>query len=309
MQPAPRIAALGEVLWDLLPDGPALGGAPANFAATLAGLMRGDDPDVEPVALISSVGEDARGEAALKQLRARSISTGWIVRDAKHPTGTVEVALHHGVAQYTICNGVAWDFIPCDPQLLALAPQFDALYFGTLAQRSPVSRVTLRALIEATRPNCLRVLDVNLRAPWWTPEILRWSCGVATVVKMSEEEIPALLEALELNGAPQEAVDAAQTLLQRFPVALVAITRGAQGSLLVSRDAVIEEPGVQVEVIDTIGAGDAFTAGLTYGLLRDARLQQAAVLANRCGAWAASQAGGMPPMSAVDRNRLVAGIF
>jgi fructokinase len=309
MQPPPNIAALGEVLWDLLPNGPALGGAPANFAATLAGLMRENPGGADCVSLVSSVGEDARGLGALEQLEARQVSTRWIVRDATHPTGTVEIALKDGIAQYTICSGAAWDFIPCDPGLLALAPQLDAVYFGTLAQRSPVSRATLRALIDATRRDCLRVLDINLRAPWWTPEILRWSCAAATVVKMSEEEVPALLDALELDGAPQDAVNAAHALLRRFPVEMVAITRGAQGSLLVLRAAVIDEPGIPARVADTIGAGDAFTAGLAYALLAGGTPRQAVMLANRCGAWGASRVGGMPPMSAQDRNQLLAGIF
>jgi fructokinase len=309
MDPSPRVIAFGELLWDLLPAGPALGGAPANFAATLAGLMQRDSDDAGHVALVSSVGQDARGAAALEQLRARSVSTEWIVQDPGHPTGAVEVALAGGAPTYTICKDAAWDFIAGEPRLLAVAPHLGVMYFGTLAQRSEVSRATLRTLVDATSRDCLRLLDINLRAPWWTAEILRWSCGAASVVKMSAEEMPELVRALELDADAENAVDAAQSLLQRFAVELVAITCGAEGSLLVARDAVVEEPGMPVRVADTIGAGDAFTAGLTYALLQGLPLQPAAALANRCGAWAACRPGGMPPMTAEDRDRLLAGIF
>jgi fructokinase len=309
MDPSPRVLAFGELLWDLLPDGPALGGAPANFAAMLAGLMRQNSDEPGHVALFSSVGQDALEAAALEQLRARFVSTEWIAQDPTHPTGAVEIALVDGVPSYTIREDVAWDFIAGDPRLLALAPHLGVVYFGTLAQRSEISRATLQALVDATSRDCLRLLDINLRPPWWTPEILRWSCSAASVVKMSAEEVPELVRTLGLDVDAEDAVDAAQSLLQRFAVELVAITRGAEGSLLVARDAVIEEPGLPVRVADTVGAGDAFTAGLTYALLQGLPLQPAAALANRCGAWAASRPGGMPPMTAEDRDRLLAGIF
>jgi fructokinase len=309
MTRAPRILAYGELLWDLLPGGPALGGAPANFAVTLAGLMNGDFSESEPVALVSSVGGDARGATALAQLRERKVCADWIARDAVHPTGTVEVTLHAGIASYAIRDGAAWDFIPRNEELLAAAPRLAMLYFGTLAQRAATSRTTLQALADATPPGCLRVLDVNLRTPWWTPEILRWSCSTATVVKMSAEEIPQLIEALALDVDRRDIVDAARSLLQAFAVRLVAITRGAEGCLLITREAVVDQPGIPVRVVDTIGSGDAFTAGLTCALLHSAPLQQAALLANRCGAWVASRQGGMPPMTVEDRNRLLGGIF
>ena len=304
-----RVAAIGELLWDLLPEAPQLGGAPANFAAMLAGLMRQDSDEPGHVALVSSVGQDALGATALEQLRARFVSTEWIAQDAAHPTGAVEIALAEGVPAYTIRQNVAWDFIPGDPRLLALAPLLGVLYFGTLAQRSEVSRATLQALVDATRRDCLRLLDINLRPPWWTPEILRWSCSSANVVKMSAEEVPELARALELDVDPEDPVDAARSLLQGFAVELVAITCGAEGSLLVARDAVVEQPGNPVRVADTVGAGDAFTAGLTYALLQGFPLESAAALANRCGSWAASRPGGMPPMTADDREHLLAGIF
>ncbi|HTU49887.1 MAG TPA: PfkB family carbohydrate kinase, partial [Acidobacteriaceae bacterium] len=159
-----RVAAIGEILWDLLPEGPQLGGAPANFAAILAQMFACDAATLAgEVFLVTSVGDDPLGKLAREQLIAHQVRPDFIASDPNRPTGTVEVQLDAELGpRYRICNHVAWDNVPDIPQLAALAPTLDAICFGTLAQRSPATRTTLRSLVASTRADCLRVFDVNL---------------------------------------------------------------------------------------------------------------------------------------------------
>jgi fructokinase len=297
-----RVAAIGELLWDLLPDGPQLGGAPANFAAILAQTL-GCEPHASgsEVFLISCVGDDSLGKQAREQLIARCVLPDFIAVDPNRPTGTVEVRLDPELSpSYRICDHVAWDAVPETPQLTALAPTLDAICFGTLAQRSPVSRTTLRSLVASTRTECLRVFDVNLRAPDWNAESIVWGCRHATIVKMNHEEVKHIANAIGA-GSEDTPLQVAYSLLQQFPIQLVAITRGSHGSLLVTRDDMNEHPGIPVRVVDSIGAGDCFTAALTYFSLDHQPLPVLAEGANRWGAWAASQRGGMPLVDPASR--------
>ena len=300
-----RIAAIGELLWDLLPDGPQLGGAPANFAAILAQMFpcNAATPDGE-VFLVSCVGDDPLGIEAHARLAAHGVRPDFIAVDRSRPTGTVEVWLDsQGTAHYRISSPVAWDAVPETPQLGTLAPTLDAVCFGTLAQRFPRTRATLRALVAATRPGCLRVFDVNLREPDWTEEAILWGCEHATIFKMNHEEVAHIAKAI---GADEQETPlrVAHSLLNQFPLQLVAITRGCHGSLLATRDAVNEHPGIPTHMVDSIGAGDCFTAALTYFSLLHRPLSIVAEAANRWGAWGASQRGGMPFLDAASRSYL-----
>jgi fructokinase len=294
-----RVAAIGELLWDLLPDGPQLGGAPANFAAMLAQMFAcGAAKPRGEVFLVSCVGEDTLGMQARQQLIAHSVRPDFIGVDPSFPTGTVEVELDAKLEpRYRICKHVAWDAVPDTPQLAALAPTLDAVCFGTLAQRSTITRTTLRPLVASTRPDCLRIFDVNLRAPDWTAEAILWGCQHATALKMNDEEVPHIANAIDA-GTIDTPLQVAHALLNQFPIRLVAITRGPKGSLLVSREAVNDHPGISTHVVDLIGAGDCFTAALTYFSLYHQPLPIVAEAANRWGAWAASQHGSMPLLDA-----------
>jgi fructokinase len=304
MQPHFRIAAIGELLWDLLPDGPQLGGAPANFAAMSASLAMAvsSNPEDE-IFLISRVGDDPLGRHAFEQLATHGVALDHISIDSAHATGTVTVSLAAATGPtYRIEEDAAWDYISETPHLTALAPTLDAICFGTLAQRSPVTRKTLRRLVDSTRSNCVRIFDVNLRAPYWMAEALSWGCAHATILKMNDEEVPHLARALDAPAQEKTPLQIAHFLLGRFPIKLVAITRGAKGSLLVTREAMYDHPGVAAKVVDAIGAGDAFTAALTYSVLRKISLPCMAEAANRWGAWVAAQRGGMPPMDESTRR-------
>jgi fructokinase len=305
-----RVAAIGELLWDLLPDGPQLGGAPANFAAILAQMSAcAAANSADEVFLVSRIGNDPLGTQAREQLIAHKVRPDYISLDRSHPTGIVDVLLDDADQgpRYRIHENVAWDYVPKTPSLSALAPTLDAICFGTLAQRSPVTQTTLRSLVAATRADCLRVFDVNLREPDWTAETVAWGCAHATILKMNQEEVAHVAQAI---SAPKEQtpLSVARFLLDRFPIQLVAITRGPHGSLLVTREAVHDHPGIPVHVADSIGAGDCFTAALAYYALRHRSLPVLSEAANRWGAWAATQRGGMPILDTQTWTHLEAAI-
>ena len=310
MQQPKRIAAIGELVWDLLPGGPQLGGAPANFAAMTANLTASSANGGDETYLISRVGDDAYGKLALQQLAAHHVELNTISVDPIHATGSVIVVLSTDADPvYRIHEDAAWDYLVETPELHALASSLDAICFGTLAQRCPVTHATLRTLVERTRPECLRVFDVNLRDPYWTSEALLWGCAHATILKMSHEEVPHVLRAVDTSTSSESILlQAVRFLLDRFPIQMVAITRGGRGSLMVTREAVHDHPGVASTVADSIGAGDAFMAALTLYALRDRPLAVLAEAANRWGAWVASQSGGMPFLDENIRREIEAAI-
>jgi fructokinase len=289
------ILGIGELLWDLLPEGELLGGAPANFAV-MAGRLGNH------AAILSRVGRDDLGREALLRLESMPVDGSFLQIDPGHDTGRVTVQLEAGQPSYTIHHPAAWDFLELTDSWVQLAERADAICFGSLAQRSQESRQTIQTLVAQTRSACVRVFDVNLRAPYYSCESLVESLELASVVKMNDAELPLLLA---LVGLPEEGErpqdlslrQGAARLMGEFPtVELVAVTRGSQGSLLVGREEWHEHPGIGVAVADTVGAGDAFTAALTHGLLQGADLATLNEVGNRCGAWVASQTGAMPEL-------------
>jgi fructokinase len=288
------ILGIGELLWDVLPEGPRLGGAPANFTV-MAGRL-GDH-----AVLLSRIGRDDFGREAVRELGALPADTGYLQSDPSHETGRVTVSFVNGQPEYIIHQPAAWDAMEPSEQWLNLAERADAICFGSLAQRSPESRKTIQALARRTSSRCHRIFDVNLRAPFYSADVIRESLVLATVVKMNDVEVPLVLSLLGLpveEDSPAGSLrSGASRLLAEFPSPrLVAITRGGHGSLLVARDEWHEHPGYPIKVADTIGAGDAFTAAMTHYLLRGAGLATLNEAGNRWGGWVASQSGAMPPL-------------
>ncbi len=280
------IVGLGELLWDLLPEGKKPGGAPANFAYHARALGDEGLP-------VSRIGADPLGQELRARLAALGLPAEHVQVDPRRPTGTVHVALDsRGVPTYTITPEVAWDYLAWDRGLEALATRADAVCFGSLAQRGPVSRATIRAFLAATRPGCLGVFDVNLRQSWYSPEVLRDSLQRCSIAKLNETELPVVLRALGLPAGGLE--EGCRCLREAFGLALVCLTLGAEGSLLCTASGCSRSPGVKVEVADTVGSGDAFTAVLCHHWLRGASLARTAEAANRYGAWVASQVGPTP---------------
>lgn len=286
---APLILAIGEILWDLFPAGRQLGGAPANFAWHAAQL--GADARVA-----TAVGEDDLGREILATLAARNTDTSFITRDVGHPTGTVTVSLSGGgQPAYTIHENVAWDFTPCSPALLDLARRADCICYGTLAQRSPQTRRTIAAVLAASRPEALRIFDINLRQQYYGRETIVASLGSTTVLKIDDEELPVLGRLLGLTNSPSD-------ILGRFAnLRLIALTRGAHGSLLIGPDGSFDHPGYPIDATqraDTVGAGDAFTAALAVGLLRGQSLASTSERANRLAAYVCTRPGATPAIPA-----------
>jgi fructokinase len=308
------VLAVGELLWDMMPSGARLGGTTANFAVLTAQLG-------EYAALISCVGDDPLGREATGLLAA--LASGAAVKahldlsgiqvSPSLPTGTVSVTVNEeGRPQYRIDRPVAWDAISLTQQLLERAGQAAVICFGTLAQRAQLSRNSIRALVEAAGPRCVRVCDLNIRAPFCTTEVLEWCMSHADVLKVSDEELPEVARLLGKPGIAagfpcdssdsaltEVATQAAVALLDSSPQCkLVSITLGPHGSLLASREAVYRHMGRVVEVRDTVGAGDAFTAGTVHAYIRAASLAQISEVSNLCGSYVASQVGATPELPA-----------
>jgi fructokinase len=282
------VIGLGELLWDMFPEGKQLGGAPANFAYMTR--LLGDEGIVA-----SRVGGDALGRAAGRRLERLGVRATHVQVDAAHPTGTVKVAVDPaGQPTFEIAEGVAWDFFEWTPQWRALAERADAVCFGSLAQRFPQSCATIRQFLSALRPGTTRVFDVNLRQSFYNAETLAESAKLVDIMKVNSDELPIVAKLLKIPFIYDE-VRAAHWLRDILGLKLVCITRGAKGSLVVSADEVSEHLGFRIHVADTVGAGDAFTAALVYHYLRHASVTTLNEAANRMGAWVASQTGATPP--------------
>jgi len=281
------VVGLGELLWDVFPEGRQLGGAPANFAYMTS--LLGDTGIVA-----SRVGVDALGSEAKQRLQALGLQTSFVQVDARCPTGTVKVNVDPaGQPTFKIETSVAWDAFEWTPKWRALAKQADAVCFGSLAQRCPESRETIGAFLAAMRPGATRVFDVNLRQDFYSVEILSKSAALADIIKVNHEELPVVAKLLGIPFIYDER-RAAQWLRDTFGTKLVCMTRGAKGSLLVGEDETSEHSGYRVYVADTVGAGDAFTAALVYHYLRHASVSTMNEAANRMGAWVASETGATP---------------
>ena len=281
-----RVVGLGEVLWDLLPGGPSLGGAPANFAYITT--LMGDQGIVA-----SRVGEDSRGIDALRRLEELGLNIDYVQTDREHLTGVVNVKVDgHGVAEYEIAQPVAWDFLEWNPDWQQLAQDADAVCFGLLAQRSEKSCATIRQFLAGAPEHTLKVFDVNLRQSYYSADVLSESIRLADVVKLNDDELPRLMELMNMSEKDETA--SARRLSRDYGLKVVCITRGSHGSLLVAGEDVSEHPGFRVSVADTVGSGDAFTAGLVHEYLHGASLDLMNEVANLVGAWVASEVGAMP---------------
>jgi len=281
-----RVVGLGEVLWDLFPGRSCLGGAPANFAYITT--LMGDHGMVA-----SRVGQDSRGVEALRRLEELGVDIDHIQTDREHPTGTVNVRVDsNGQPRFEIAQPVAWDHLQWTPDWQRLAETADAVCFGSLAQRSAASGGTIQRFLNANPRSALKVFDVNLRQSFYSGEILAESMRLADVVKLNDDELPKIMS---LSRIPhKDELFSARRLIETYELDLVSITRGGRGSLLVSADSTSEHPGFKVQVADTVGSGDAFTAGLVHEYLHGASLDLMNEVANLVGAWVASEVGAMP---------------
>lgn len=288
MKSAPLIVGIGEVLWDIYPDAAHFGGAPANFAAHAAALAGRSH-------LVSAVGLDSYGERAAAIMRSRAISCEHLQLDSRHATGSVAVSLDaQRVANYRFAADAAWDHIAWTPALGELATRCDAVCFGTLGQRGPVSRNTIRRFLRATRPDALRVFDVNLRQGFYDADTILASLELASAVKLNECELPIVAHFAELD--PGDEATTLRALAERFELSVAVLTLGDQGSLLYADGALDRHPATATTVADTVGAGDSFTAAVVVGTLQSLPLSVINRHANAVAAFVCSKPGATPEL-------------
>ena len=276
------IVGIGEILWDMLPSGKALGGAPANFAyhATRLG---------EEGWAVSAIGPDALGREILDIVAEKRLKS--LISCTDKPTGTVQVELDaKGVPTYTIMEDVAWDNIPFTPEMEALARRADAVCFGSLVQRM-ASRESVLRFLRATRPDTLKVFDINLRQHYYSREVLEESLKLADILKINDEEIRIVADLFGLEG---DDVAACRALIGRYDLRLVILTKGADGSEVITAGETIPQPAGEAKVVDTVGAGDSFTAAFVVAYLRGDSLTDAQRLASDTAAYVCSCKGAMP---------------
>lgn len=287
----PIAVGIGELLWDLLPKGKEMGGAPANFACHAQGLgAKG--------IIVSRVGDDELGREIVSRLEAKGLDISFIGKDPEFPTGTVSVELDSaGGPRFTIHEGVAWDGLVLGPRHESLARETDVVCFGTLAQRSSLTRLAIRRFLAGVPDGCLRVFDANLRQVYFSRESVVESLKRCDVLKLNDAELPVLGDMLGLEGGEGEKL---ARLVGDFRLKAAAMTRGARGCLLCGPGGIMaEHPGYKPEnLADTVGAGDAFTAAFALGLLAGESLEKIAEKANRVASYVCSRPGGMPSLPA-----------
>jgi fructokinase len=289
------VLCFGELLWDELPAGARLGGAPANVAYHLARLGL-------PVRLVSAVGCDAAGEEALRRLAEAGVDVELVARRPQLPTGRVRVKLDAaGGPRYRIEEGVAWDSIPFTLALSAAAAAAAALVFGTLAQRTAANRSTLAALIAAA-PGALKLCDLNFRSPFVAAAAVAESLRAADVLKLNAEELAALPALLGLPGG----TELVPRLLADFRLKRIVLTRGESGCRILMAGRQYDAAPPPTRVVDSVGAGDAFTAMLVFGELAGWPPARGARAACALGAFVAGGSGAMPAWPPGLRERLLA---
>ena len=280
------VVGIGEVLWDMLPEGKKLGGAPANFAYHVSQF--GLDSMV-----VSAVGDDSPGKEILDNFKAKGLRA--MVETVPYPTGTVQVGLDaNGVPCYDIKEGVAWDNIPYTPRLEKLASRTRAVCFGSLARRSMVSRDTIGRFLDAMPEDdgVLKIFDINLRQNFYTREILRDSLGKCNILKINDEELETVSR---LFGCPDTGFeDRCRILLAEYGLRMLILTCGVNGSYVFVPGNVSFAETLKVDVADTVGAGDSFTAAFVSAILKGLPVAEAHRLAAEVSAYVCTQAGAMP---------------
>lgn len=282
----PYIVGLGEVLWDVLPEGKQLGGAPANFAYHVSQF--GHD-----ALAISAVGNDALGDETLEALNARHLQH--LMPRVDYPTGTVQVTLDDdGIPTYVIREGVAWDNIPFTAELEDVAQNTRAICFGSLAQRSPVSRATIQAFLNAMPKDSLKIFDINLRQNFYNKEIIREALTACNILKINDEELVLIGRLFEQPGLDIE--NKCWLLLGKYNLDMLVLTCGVNGSYVFTPGSVSFQETPPVEVADTVGAGDSFTGTFVSGLLAGKSIEETHRLAVDVSAYVCTCKGAMPKL-------------
>lgn len=280
------VVGLGEILWDVFPERKVLGGAPANFAyhASQFGFNG---------YAVSAIGDDLLGKEILTSLEEKGLN--YLLEKTDYPTGTVQVTLNKaGVPQYEICENVAWDNIPFTPRTENLAKNTQTVCFGSLAQRSSVSRETIRKFINAMPEDSLKIFDINLRLNFYSKEIIHESLEMSNMMKINDEEVIKVANLYGWKGDEQEICG---RLLEDYKLDILVLTKGTDGSFVFTPRQTSYQPTPKVHVADTVGAGDSFTAAFVAAYLHGERIEDAHQLAVEVSAYVCLQHGAMPKLA------------
>ena len=278
-----KIMCVGEILWDALPQGLFLGGAPFNVACHLKMLN-------ENVVMLSKVGNDVLGNQAIKRILNKNLIKDFIQVDKKHQTGFVDVTLdNNGNAKYEIVEQVAWDFIISNNNgVIKEAETCDIIVFGTLAQRNSITRKTINALLKLNKIN---IYDVNLRPPFTDLKIIENSLKAASIVKLNDEEFLKMADWFDINS---NLIIGIKQLAKKFNCETVCITKGSKGAIIYRKDKITEHKGFKVKIMDTVGSGDSFLAALIHGIIQKYNNEEILNFANAVGAFVATKNGATP---------------
>lgn len=280
------VVGLGEILWDVFPERKVLGGAPANFAYHVSQFGFNGYT-------VSAIGEDLLGKEILSGLEDKKLN--YLIETTDYPTGTVQVTLNKsGVPQYEICENVAWDNIPFTARTENLAKNTQTVCFGSLAQRSAVSRETIRKFLAAMPEDSLKIFDINLRLDYYTREIIEESLQMANMMKINDEEV---IKIAALFGWNEEEQDICKRLLDEYNLNILILTKGTEGSFVFTARQTSYQPTPKVHVADTVGAGDSFTAAFVAAYLHGERIEDAHQLAVEVSAYVCLQHGAMPKLA------------
>ncbi len=282
------IVGIGEILWDMLPSGKVIGGAPANFAYHAQELG-------ESSIVVSCVGNDELGREIISSLEKKDMPTEFLYIDKSHPTGVVSARINkEGKPSYLIQEEVAWDYIPTSTLIRELAFKSAAVCFGTAAQRSQLSRMTIQTFVGLMEQDSIRVFDINLRQNFYSQDVIETSLSLANVLKLNVNELSVVKKLLRLNGDEKKILN---ELSRKYSLNLIALTRGREGSILFTEGKTSNHEGHKINVEDTVGAGDAFVAGLVTGMLRGYELDDLHNKANRVASYICSKRGATPSLT------------
>lgn len=280
------IVGLGEALWDCLPDGRKLGGAPANFAYHASQF--GNDAYA-----ISAIGNDALGDQTLKEFEAKNLK--YVMPHVDYPTGTVQVELdEEGVPTYNIKQNVAWDNIPFTPEIENIAKHCGCVCFGSLAQRNKVSRDTIHRFLDTTPMDCLKIFDINLRQNFYSKEVIQESLKACDILKINDEELVTIGRMFGYPGLDIE--NKCYLILGKYNLKMLVLTCGTNGSYVFAPGVKSFLPTPKVEVDDTVGAGDSFTGSFAASILAGLPVKEAHRLAVDVSAYVCTQPGAMPKL-------------
>jgi fructokinase len=279
---------IGEILWDMLPDGKVLGGAPANFVYNISQFGYNGQ-------VVSAIGKDHLGKEILQLLNSKNI--GFNIQQNDFQTGVVHVTLDNkGIPQYEICENVAWDHIDFTPEMEILARNTIAFCFGTLAQRSLISRTTILRFMDLLPTEALRVFDINLRQHYFNKALIENSLNKCNILKINDEELEIVAEMFMMKKNSE--ADICKQMLKKFTLDILILTKGIGGSYVFTKNEISNLPTPQVKVADTVGAGDAFTAAFIASYLNDKNILRAHEIAVQVSAYVCTQIGATPTFPA-----------